>query len=118
MDRAAFQERTEDFTVRVGVMVDALPTTTRGRTFGTQVLRAAGSIGANYCESNHASSKRHFISIMEIVQREADETMYRLRVITRSNLLKPARMGALTKECDELISILTKMILTAKRRNG
>jgi four helix bundle protein len=114
--RVQLEQRMEDFTVRVGNLVHALPRSVRAKVFGEQLLRAAGSVGANYRESRHASSKRQFVSILEIAQREAAETKYWLRVIAKSELLKPERLEPLTQEADELISILTRVILTCKRR--
>ena len=64
-----------------------------------------------------ASSKRHFISTLEISLREADETLYWLELLAESRIVKPSRLAALTDECSQLVAILAATIRTAKKRS-
>ena len=97
-------------------MVLALPRNRTADAYASQVLRAAGSVGANYAESAHGSSRRHFVSILEVSRREARESRYWLRVIAKSGLIKPHRLKNLIQEAEELLSIITKSIVTTKRQ--
>jgi four helix bundle protein len=117
VDREALQERTRQFAIRVVKMVRVLPKDTASTVLARQLLRAATSVGANYAEASHASSRKHFITTMEIAQREARETMYWLKLIIGLDLISPKRLDPLLKECDELVAILTKSIITAKKRH-
>ncbi len=53
----------------------------------TQLVRAATSIGANYCEANASSSKRDFRNKIYICKKEANETKYWLRILAKYNSL-------------------------------
>ncbi len=107
--------RTQDFAVRIVKLVAALP---NGRIFdvlGKQILKSGTSIGANYREAVRASSRRHFVTNLEVVQREADETLYWLDLLSETELVKPNRLTALKTECNELLSIITATIRTTKK---
>lgn len=54
---------------------------------------------------------------MEIAQREARETMYWLKLIIGLDLISNKRLEPLLNECDELVAIFTKSIVTAKKRH-
>ncbi len=62
--------------MRIIRLVAALPRNRVGNVLGRQVLKSGTSIGANCREALRASSRKHFLSITEIVVREADETLY------------------------------------------
>jgi four helix bundle protein len=117
MDREEMLSRMRAFGVRIIKLNAALPKDAAGRTLASQVLRAGTSIGANYHEACHASSKRHFITTMEIAQREARETLYWLELLAEADIISSKRLKPLREECDELIAILTATIRTAKSRN-
>lgn len=84
---------------------------------GRQVLKSGTSIGANYREAARASSKRHFITTLEIAQREADETLYWLELLIDTETVSRQQLSELIKGCDELVAILTAAIKTAKSRS-
>ncbi|MEM1212271.1 MAG: four helix bundle protein [Planctomycetota bacterium] len=108
--------KTRSFSLRVIKLVGALNRNQTSRTLGNQVLRSATSIGAAYREAKHASSTKHFISIMEIAQRESNESDYWLDLIGASGLLPEERLASLREECQAIHKMLTAAILTAKRK--
>jgi four helix bundle protein len=116
MTSAEMRDRTKRFALRIVRLSAALPRNRAGDVFGRQLLKAGTSVGANYRESLRASSKRQFISIMEIALREADETLYWLELIGEAGVMKPSRLRDLYKECSELVAILVQTVKTAKRR--
>ena len=73
MDRDDLRKRTQEFALRIVKLVDALPRRPLGDVLGRQLLKAGTSIGANYREALRASSRKHFVSIIEISLREADD---------------------------------------------
>jgi len=115
MQRDEMCERTSEFALRVIRLVAALPDDRVGNVLGKQILKSGTSIGANYREASRASSPRQFVSTLEIVQRETDETLYWIDLIDRANLLPAGKLDTLKKECDELLSIVTASIRTAKQ---
>jgi len=66
------------------------------------VLRSGTSIGANYREALRASSRKHFLSTIQIVVRETDETLYGLELLADSKTVKPPRLADIIRECGEL----------------
>ena len=116
MNSQELKDRTKQFALRVVRLVAALPANRLGDVLGRQLLRSGTSIGANYREALHASSRKHFISTIEIVLREADETLYWLELIQESETVKPSRLVPLAAECRELIAIFIATIRTSKGR--
>jgi four helix bundle protein len=116
MDREQLRTRMKQFALRIVNLASRLPRNRVGDVMGRQILRSGTSIGANYSEAMRASSKRHFISIVEIAAREAGETLYWLELLAESKTVKPALLLALIEECNELTAILTATARSAKRR--
>ncbi|HRX78864.1 MAG TPA: four helix bundle protein [Pirellulaceae bacterium] len=114
MDSDQLRRRTKEFARRIVKLVAALPNDRRGDVIGSQVLKSGTSIGANYREALRASSKKHFISILQIVLREADETHYWLEILSESGIVKAEQLKDLTDECYQLIAIFASTIKTAK----
>ena len=115
MTRVEMETRTKKFALRIIKLASALPRNNQGSVLGRQILKAGTSVGANYREAGRASSKRHFVTTLEIAQREAQETQYWLELIAESGLMPTTRMKPLITECDELNAILTTTIKTAKQ---
>jgi len=116
MDRDELRERTKRFALRVIRLAAALPRDRVGDVLGRQVLKSGTSIGANYREALRASSRKHFISIIEIALREADETLYWLELLTDSGIVESSLLSDLTKECDELVAIFTATAKTTRTK--
>ncbi len=115
MDAKQLQERMKKFALRVIKLVVALPKDRIGDVLGRQILKAGTAIGANYREALRASSKKHFISTLQIALREADETLYWLELLAESETIKPTLISGLMNECNELVAILTTTAKTSKK---
>ncbi len=109
------RRRTKEFALRIVRLVGALPESNIGWVLGRQVLKSGTSIGANYHEALRASSRRHFLSTIEIALREAEETEYWLDLIGEARLIEPSRIVDLKNECCELIAILTSTAKTLRQ---
>ena len=81
-----------------------------------QILRSGTSIGANANEAISAQSKRDFVHKLSISLKEARETIYWLRLLKDSDYINETDFNKLFLGCDELIKILTKIILTTKEK--
>ena len=115
MDRDELRDRTKKFALRVVTLVDALPRGPVGDVLGRQILKAGTSVGANYREALRASSKKHFVTIVEIALREADETLYWLELLADSGTVKPSLLYDLTQECNELVAIFASTAKTTRK---
>ncbi len=78
-----------------------------------QLLRSGTSIGANIEEGLHGQSKPDFISKLSISLKEACETLYWLELLKVSELTK-IDLSNYINDCNEIISILTKILKTSK----
>ncbi len=116
MNRDELRLRTKSFALRVIRLVASLPKGRVGEVLGRQLLKSGTSIGANYREALRASSHKHFLSIMDIVVRETDETLYWLELLSESESVKPSRLINLMQECTELRAIFAKTAKTARAR--
>lgn len=81
-----------------------------------QMLRSGTSIGANVNEAVSAQSKRDFVHKMSISLKEAKETLYWLRLLHDSAYLEQPLFDKLSSNCNELIKILSSIILTTKQK--
>jgi four helix bundle protein len=81
-----------------------------------QLLRAGTAIGANLEEANAGSSRREFVRYLEIALREARESLYWLRIYAALELGPRERLAELQGEADQIVRILTAIIVSTKRR--
>lgn len=79
-----------------------------------QLLRSGTSIGANIEEASAAISKKEFIAKMSISAKEARETLYWLKLIEKSQIVK-IDVSELLVKSEELIRILTSIVKTSQR---
>jgi four helix bundle protein len=80
-----------------------------------QLASAGTSVGANVEEGQAAQSKPDFIHKYSIAQKESRESRYFLRVFIASGFLSQAQAGPLVTEAGEIMAILGKSVVTAKR---
>jgi four helix bundle protein len=83
----------------------------------SQLVRAATSIGANYCEANGASSKRDFINKIFICKKESKETKYWIQLIAETQEIKKEEPRLLWREAQELTMIFSKIAGSAQMRD-
>ncbi len=88
-----------------------------GRHVYRQLFRSATSCGANYQEAIGAESKRDFAHKLQIVLKEIREVDFWIGFMQHSKMVNSddANLLVLKKESDELISIVTKTLITLKK---
>ena len=109
------EERTLKFARRVRSFVKLLPKTTANIEDGKQLIKASGSIGANYIEANEALSKKDFIMRIKICRKEAKESRYWLRLIdTTDEVDLDNERKYLENEASELMNIFGSILRKAE----
>lgn len=88
-----------------------------GWIIGRQFLRAACSVGANIEEAQSAESRADFIHKLGIAQKEARESLYWLRILGESGIVPRKRVQPLDQETEELLSVITSIIVNTKRKS-
>ncbi len=79
-----------------------------------QLVRSAGSVGANYIEANEALSKKDFLVRIKISRKEAKETRYWLRLLEVTALDVVKQRDALVEEVTELMKIFGSIVEKCK----
>ncbi len=85
-----------------------------GWILGKQYLRAACSVGANVEEAQAGESRADFAHKLGIAQKEARESLYWLRLLAESQTVPSGKLGPLIHSTEEIIRILSSIILTTK----
>ena len=75
------EDRTLQFARDVRAFLRSVPRTVANIEDGKQLIRASGSVGANYIEANEALSKKDFRLRAKISRKEAKESRYWLRLL-------------------------------------
>ena len=106
--------RTKQFGLRVLKLVDALPRTQSAKHVGSQLMRSATSVGANYRAACRGRSKAEFAAKLGIVEEECDESLFWLEILGDHKLMKSSRLTSLQKEGSEILAIVVASIRTAR----
>ena len=109
----SIQERTENFAIRI---VKAYSEINKrhfddaGKVLSKQLLRSGTSVGANCSEAKYAQSNKDFINKYSIALKEANETLYWIKILIKSELVSKSRFQKMIEENEKIIKILTVSI--------
>jgi four helix bundle protein len=111
-----------DLVVRTGRFGEAairfcrsVPETTITRPLIGQLVRAATSVGANWCEADNAESKKDFRHKAGICLKEARETTHWLQMMATAVPDRKDEMRPLWREARELSLIFAAMIRSSRK---
>lgn len=116
MSREEFIEKCVNFSVKINRLRKFLREQQHEYNNSDQIQRSGTSIGANYTEACDAESKADFVHKLQIALKEANETIYWLKVLYRSDLISEEQYKELLSDVEELYKVLTASIKTAKER--
>ncbi len=108
------KERTQNLALRIIKLVESLPNTQTAHIVGKQLLRCGTSVGANYRAACRGRSKADFISKLGIVEEEADEAIYWIEILIKSDLVKQSKVENLLDETRQILAIVISSINTAR----
>jgi len=109
------EERTYQFAKNVRLYIKKLPQIIANIEDGKQLIRASGSVGANYIEANESLSKKDFLMRVKISRKEAKESAFFLRLIYETNSKEYESEGVeLFNEAIQLKKILSSIIEKSK----
>ena len=115
MENAA-RDKSFNFAVRIVKLNRYLCDEKKEFILSKQLLKSGTSIGANVEESLQAQSKRDFLSKSNIALKEANETLYWIRLLSATDYLDVKQTESITADCKELIAILVSTVKTTKKR--
>jgi four helix bundle protein len=113
------EERTRHFAKRTRTFVTQVPKTSGNFEDGRQLVRASGSVGANYIEANESLSKKDFVMRVKIARKEAKESRYWLSLVDcGENKALEAECQKLIREATELMMILSSIMRKSEGSGG
>lgn len=83
-----------------------------------QLLRSGTSIGANISEAESAESTADFIHKLAISQKEANEALYWLILLYKTDFLSESQYSSMYQDCLEIKKMLVSIALTIKQQNS
>ncbi len=105
------EDRTIAFAKRIRTFVKKLPRTIATIEDSKQLIKASGSVGANYIEANESLSKKDFIMRIKICRKEAKESRYWLRLLdTHGDAELEKELNDLRQEATELTNIFGSIL--------
>ncbi len=107
--RYDLEGRTAKFAREVIAFVNKLPKTIGNIEIGRQLIRSAGSVGANYIEANESLSKKDFVMRIKICRKEAKESRYWLS-LSELNDESLKTKSVLEQEATELMKIFGSIL--------
>ncbi len=111
------EERTYEFARDIRAFVRALPRTISNREDVRQLVRASGSVSANYIEANESLGRKDFLMHVKISRKEAKESRLFLRLMyTRDDPVLDAQRAALVQEATELMKIFGSILQRSEGR--
>ena len=114
MSEKEFIDKCVNFSIKINKLRKYLREKQHEYNNSDQIQRSGTSIGANYCEACNAESKADFVHKLGIALKEANETIYWLRVLYGSELIDKIHYEELMGDVEELHRILVSSVKTLK----
>ena len=108
------EERTYKFAKRVIGFTNQVKKSIPNTEVIKQVVRASGSVGANYIEANEALSKKDFAMRIKICRKESKESVYWLKLVDISEDGIDKERQVLVNEATELMKIFGAIVEKTK----
>ncbi len=116
MKNNILSEKSYKFALRIVKLYKFMIDENREYVLSKQILRSGTSIGANIEESIHAQSKTDFIHKLSISRKETNETIFWLDLLKDTFYLEEELYKKLINQANQILKILTSIILTSKKK--
>lgn len=116
-DKKKFRLRIYKYVLRLIRFLTQLPNTPVAKEIKSQLTRSGTSIGANYFESDAASSKKDYLNFFRHALKSANESKFWLSVLVDSKLVPEKLVSEareILQETKELADIFAASIITMK----
>jgi four helix bundle protein len=115
MKESILKQKSFKFAVRIVNLYKHLYDKKREFVLSKQVLRSGTSVGAMVREAEHSESKADFVHKMAIAQKEINETLYWLELLSETEYITTTEFESINTDAVEIIKMLTSSIKTAKQ---
>jgi four helix bundle protein len=107
-------ERLEDFAASIIKLYNHRPSNYAADYLAKQIIRSSCSSALNYAESLGSLTKAERVHKLGLVLKELRESLRNLKIQEKSGLLATDHVEPLSREVDELIRIVVKLIKNNK----
>jgi four helix bundle protein len=104
------EDRTKQFAKDCRALVRILPKDIGNTEDGKQLVRASGSVAANYIEANESLSKKDFVFRVKICRKESKENKLWLELLHITSPEQEKERHRLIQEATELLKIFSAII--------
>lgn len=108
------KEKSFAFAVRVVNAYKYLVSEKKEFVMSKQLLRSGTAIGALYREAEHGETRKDFIHKLAIAQKECNETLYWLELLSATDYLEKEVFESLHSDATALIRLITSIIKSSK----
>ena len=108
------KNRTKKFTVDILRFCAKLPKKVEIQMIRGQLVRAGGSVGANYRAVCRAKSTADFINKLSIVEEESDESAFWLEILHELGMTESSERRRLESEASQLCAIMVSSKKTTR----
>ena len=117
MKESIIYNKALDFAVRIVNLYKLLTNVKKETVMSKQLLRCGTSIGANVREALSAESTADFIHKLSISQKETNETLYWLSLLTKTEYISEKEYESIIQDCEEIRKMLISIIITSKKNS-
>ena len=103
----AVVEKSFSFAIRIVKLYRYLTKHEKEFVLSKQLLRCGTSIGANISEAQRGQSKADFHAKMTIALKEANETLYWIQLLYKTDYMTEKQYTSILADIEELLRILT-----------
>ena len=115
MDKVDLKIRTKQFAVDTIRFINELPKSKANDVISYQIIESPTSVATNYRAALKGRSSAEFISKLNIVLEESDESQFWFEIIEETSETKdPKKLKQLLNESNELTAIFASSLKTAR----
>ena len=103
------EDKCMNFSIRVVSLCRFLNEEKNEYRIADQMFRSGTSIGANVAEAQCAISKNDFVAKLYISLKEANETLYWLKLLHRTQYITGKQVDSIYRDCEELKRLLVSV---------
>jgi four helix bundle protein len=110
MKKNLIEDKSFDFAQKIVLTYKDLVYVKKEFVLSKQLLRSGTSVGANVSEAVFGQSDKDFVSKLKIARKEANESLFWIRLMEKTDFLEIKTASTLKKDATELVRILTAII--------
>jgi four helix bundle protein len=111
------QEKSFEFAIRIVNLYKFLCEEKKEYVLSKQVLRSGTSVGANIEEGLGGQSDKDFIAKLSIAYKEARETIYWIKLLSKTDYLTQEQTDSILHDADEICKIIAQILITMKKKD-